>query len=1014
MPFVDERRPVQDLRNIAGADEPMADPSLLETFGAAFRTQNVVGSYLSSRGQPDPYLIEQDFDAIDYVKDDPQFAPYVTEFAGLFNKASAEAKKQQIVKEQQDRRTLDAAGGLGIVAEMSAGIVDIPTLLPFGSAIAGAGRGVVGTGVRVGIGAGLDATVSEAALQATQTTRTGEETALNVGGSVILGGALGALVGRFFTPPEAGALARKIEGQHQAFDEVTQGFASLGRAGSAGAAARDAGPLTLKDEAFIKLLPGINMQDPMIRLQLSELDEAKGTVRGLAETPLEYAENAQGIATEIGGSVETRMKMWNAPLANTLENIDTYYAQYYHGSPEVNAIQRRLSPSLSEFDRYRGKTDKLTYRQFKQEVAKAAFSGEKHQIPQVAAAAAEYRKIDDMMKQRAIEAGLFPEDVAVAGDVSHLFRMYNREKIIAERGEFSRILQDYFTVKRDELARAEKLAAGADASAKRAAEKAEEFSRLTDAEIASIVDETINTILGNGSGRLPYDAIVSGPRGPLKERLLRIESARIQDFMELDIEQILRAQVRTMSADVELARKFGTPDLAEQIRKINDEADAKIKQAQTPKERQRLEKARKAAVRDVEGIRDRLRGQYALPDNPDGLVLRAGRVIRNLNYLRLLGGMTISAIPDLAKPVFTYGLTSTFRDGFLPMVRNFRGFRLAAAEVKAAGTALDMILDSRVMAMADITDDFGRHSKFERGLSTMSTRFGLVSLMAPWNATMKQFTGMITMTSILRAAGNVANGTATADEIRKLAASSIDADMATRIAKQFAEHGDEQGGVLLAKGANWTDSAALEAFRAAVVRDVDRVVVTPGQDKPLWMSTEIGKIIGQFKSFGISSMQKTTLSGIQQRDAATLNGTLLMLALGAVTYKLKMEAAGKETSDDPAVWAVEAFDRSGLAGWLMEVNATAEKVSRGTVGLSAITGKQISRYASRNATASLLGPSLGTVQDILDVTGSAVSGDFQKSDVRKLRQLIPAQNLFYLRDLFNTVEAAASEGLPGK
>lgn len=1016
MPFIEERRPVQDLRNIAGKDEVMADPSLLETFGAAFRTQNVVGSFLTSRGQPNPYEIEQDFDAIDYVKDDPQYAPYVEEFAGIFNRPAAEAKKQQILKEQQGRRTLDAAGGWGVVAELASGIVDAPTLFPIGGAIMGAGRGVGGTAFRVGIGAGLDASVSEAALQGTQATRTGEETALNIGGSIILGGALGALVGRFFSPSEAGALAKKIEGQEAAFDEVTESFASFSRAASAGAAARDSGPLRLKDEGVIKRLPGINIQDPLIRLQLSELDEARGTVRGLAETPLEYAENARGIATEIGGSVETRMKMWNAPLANTLENIDTNYARYYNGSPDVNALQRRLSPSRSEFDRLRGKTDKLTYREFKREVSKAAFSGEKHPIPEVAAAAAEYRKIDDMMKQRAIEAGLFPEDVAVAGDISHLFRMYNREKIIAERGEFSRILQDYFVTKRDELARVENLAKGADATARRAAEKAEEFSRLTDAEISSIVDETINTILGNAGGRIPYDSIVSGPRGPLKERLLRIESARIQDFMELDIEQVLRSQVRTMSADVELSRKFGTPDLAEQIRKVNDEADAKIAKATTPKERQRLEAARKAAIRDVEGIRDRLRGQYRLPDNPDGIVLRAGRVIRNLNYLRLLGGMTISAIPDMAKPVFTYGLTKTFKDGFVPLVTNFRGFRLAADEVKAAGTALDMVLDSRAMALADVTDDFGRHSKFERGLTAMSSRFGMVSAMAPWNAAMKQFSGMITMNNLLRTAQKAANGTATPKELTALAASSIDLDMAKRIARQFADHGEQQGGVLLAKGIDWTDQPALEAFRAAVVRDVDRVIVTPGQDKPLWMSTEVGKLVSQFRSFSVASIQRTMLSGLQQRDAATLNGTLVMLALGALTYKIKSDIAGRETSDKPSVWAVEAFDRSGLAGWLMEANGAAEKITRGRVGLSAITGEQVSRYASRNATASLLGPSVGTVQDVIDVTGAFMSPDeeFQKRDARKLRQLMPFQNLAYMKWLFDEAEEKLIEDLPGK
>lgn len=1012
MPFIDEKRSIQDARNIAGFDETELDPSLVETFGAAFRTQNVVGSFLSSRGQPDPYEIEQDFDAIDYVKDDPRFAPHVEEFAGIFNRKAAEAKKQQIIREQQDRRTLEASGSLGFVAEMAAGVVDLPTLLPIGGAVAAGGRAAMAA--RVGIASGIDAGVSEAALQATQGTRTAEETALNIGGSIILGGALGALAGRYLNPQSQKALSKKIEGQEQAFAQVDNEILSFSKAASAGAAARDAGPLHLKSEAIIAKLPGVNVQDPLIRLQLSELDEARGTVRGLAETPLEYAENAQGIATEIGGSVETRMKLWNAPLANTLQNIDTHYARYFHGVPEVNSVQRRLSPARAEFDRWRGKTDKMTYREFKAEVSKSAFSGEKHPIPEVAAAAAEYRRIDDMMKKAAIDAGLFPEDIAVKGDVSHLFRMYNREKIIAERGEFSRILGDYFRGKRDQLAKIERTANNADAAAKRAAEKADEFSRLSDSEINAIVDETINTIIGNSSGRLPYDDIVSGPRGPLKERLLQIESSKIQDFLELDIENILRAQVRTMSADVEIARKFGSVDMAEQIRKINDEADAKIANVKTQKERKRLEAARVAAIRDVQGIRDRLRGQYKLPENPDGIVLRAGRVVRNLNYLRLLGGMTISAIPDMAKPVFTYGLTKTLRDGFVPLVTNWKGFRLAANELKAAGTALDMVLDSRAMALADITDDFGRHSKFERGLSSMSSRFGLVSVMAPWNAAAKQFTGMITMTNMLTAVQKVAAGTASQKEITSLAASGIDLDMAVRIARQYEKYGTRQSNVLLAKAADWDDALAREAFRTAVVRDVDRVIVSPGQDKPLWMSTELGKTISQFQSFSVASVQRTMLAGLQQRDAATLNGVLVMLALGALTYKVKMDGAGRETSDKPSVWAVEAFDRSGLVGWLMEVNNVAEKVTRGTVGLSAITGEQVSRYASRNVTSSLLGPTVGTVQDILDVTGAAVSGEFQKRDARKLRQLIPAQNLFYLRGLFNQLEEAATENLPGK
>ena len=1374
MPFFEERPTIANLTNIAPPDEPVGyDPTIAEAFDAAFRTQNTIGSFMASRGAPDPYEMEQGFDAIDYVKDDPEFEPHVEEFAGIFNKRAAEAKKEQIRREMQDRRTLDAAGGMGIAAQIAAGVFDLPTLLPVGGGIAAGSRTVSGA-ARVALASGIDAGVSEAALQATQATRTAEETVLNIGGSVLLGGALGALAGRYLAPRDMAGLSLKLERQAKAFEDIDRGFAE---AQSAGAAARDKGPLELKDEKILAKIPLANRQDPMIRLQLSQLDTARQTVRGLAETPLEYKDNAAGIATERGGAVETRIKMWNAPLYRATRAIDTEYARYFHGTPEPSTWQRAMSPALSEWDRIRG-GQKLTYKQFKEEVGRAAYMGGDHAIPEVRAAAAHYRELDDALKQAAIDARLFPEDVDVAGDISHRFRMYNKERIIADRGEFHAILADYFrsaqqgaATRADEIRLGHKIAEadkvrdqyeqafrrleglekrmeareavrrgkirtnddlrqsrfdvmkerapetlvkmlrGADENASaieavrqsrqvaRAANKkkpaserqpvlsiirarggvrvgskldgelrasgvtprthpglfkkdggrgdidnivaseyeiledfptdrngyadpdtlfeairselsgvpvrtyaqiaadeaaeniervaeewlesiglpsdatvgdvrrfiarvlgaeknldnidarisrfegeiedfdlatdalrnerdisasearviadqleeleaeidavadlanssprvgiivdyartkrelfrsklkesnlskrieairrlekdgkandemlaelaaktvdlkrvqddiakagakanrlqemapkrgeldsAEEFAELSAGEIDSLVDEVIDTILGNAEGRIPYD-IVAGPRGALKERVLKIETAKIHDFVENDIEAVMRAQMRTMAPDIELTKKFGDLDLKEEIRKVNDEANARIAKAKTQKQRQALEKARKAAVRDVEGIRDRLRGTYRLPNDPSSLVLRGARVARNLNYLRLLGGMTISAIPDMAKIVFVHGLTSTFRDGFLPMIRNFRAYRLASEEVKMAGTALDMVLDSRTMALADITDDFGRHSKFERGLSALSSKYGMVSLMAPWNAAMKQFSGLVTMTNVLAAAERVAGGKGTAKDIRKLAASGIDPDMASRIAKQFSGHGDRADGVWLANGAAWTDRQALEAFRAAIVRDVDRIIVTPGQDKPLWMSTELGKMVGQFKSFTVSSMQKTMMAGLQQRDAATLNGTLMMLALGGGVYALKEKNAGREVSDDPKVWAVEAFDRSGLTGWAMEANNIVEKATRGRVGLSALTGEQVSRYASRNVYGAFLGPSADAVADIFQVSGSIFAGDTSKSDLRRARQMVPMQNLFYIRSLLNHVEEATGDAL---
>lgn len=1001
MPFYEARPEPQQLNNL-DLKPIQDDPTLLETFGAAFRTENMVGSYLSAKGVANPAEEEEGFNPIDYVKDDSRFAPYADQFAGISNRRAADALKMQITREEGDRRTLDAAGIMGTIASISAGVFDVPTLLPLGGIAAG-GAGATQLAGRLAIASGIDAAVSETGLQATQATRTAQETVLNIGGSVVLGGALGGLIGRYLTPSESMSISRKIEGQEQEFDQFER---SVFGPNSAGAAARDRGPLVLKDEAIISKLPVISRQDPLIRLQLSELNSGRETVRGLAETPLEYAENAAGVATERGGAVETRIKMWNAPLAEGLQQMDTLFARYYQGAPEPTAWQRRLSPTISEFDRLRGKTGKLTYKEFKEEIGRAAYSGDTHQIPEVAQAAKVYREMDEAMKKAAIEAGLFPEDIKVAGDVSHRFRMYNRQAIIARRDEFTRVLNDYFVTKRDQAATIKAVEGKID----KAAKDAEEFARLSDAEVRSLVDDTINTILGHSEGRMPYD-IAAGPRGALKDRVLKIETAKIHDFVQNDIEEVMRAQFRTMSADVELQKKFGSVDLKDQIAKINDEADARIGNAKDAAERKRLEAQRVADVRDVEAIRDRLRGTYALLSNPDGLVLRAGRVARNINYLRLLGGMTISAVPDMAKVVFTHGLTSTFRDGFLPMVKNFQAVKLAGREVKMAGTALDMVLDSRVMALGDITDDFGRHSKFERGLQSLSTRFGVVSLMAPWNASLKQFAGLVTMTNMLRSSQRVALGKGSASDIRKLAAAGIDEDLAGRIARQFSEHGDEQDGVFLAKAADWSDIGAQEAFRSAVVRDVDRIIVTPGQDKPLWMSTELGKTVGQFKSFGTASIQKTLLAGMQQRDAATLNGTMLMLGLGAFTYAMKQMNAEQPLSDNPAVWAVEALDRSGITGWLMDGNNIAEKFTRGRVGFSALTGEQVSRYGSRNVIGSFLGPTPEAIADIFQISGSVFAGDTARADLRRARQLIPGQNLFYLRQLFNQAEQSTGDAL---
>ncbi|WP_341914537.1 hypothetical protein [Ferrovibrio terrae] len=537
-------------------------------------------------------------------------------------------------------------------------------------------------------------------------------------------------------------------------------------------------------------------------------------------------------------------------------------------------------------------------------------------------------------------------------------------------------------------------------------------------ELDDVAAQIYDHILRTPGGRAPYEAApinrrLGDPaaRGPMKARAFNIPDAMIEDFLINDVGVIARNYSRTMSPDIELKRALGSIDGADWMGSIRDDYNQLIGAAKSEKERRALERQSANTVRDAEAIIQRLRGTYAAPADPDHWAVRTSRLVRDWNYLRMLGMMTTSAIPDMGRPVMVYGIGRVLGSGLAPLMRDPAAFKLLGREVQHAAAALDMVLDSRALNLADIGDDYGRLSKFERGVQAMADNFGVVTLMAPWNATMKQFAGAVASQAFIDDIRAVVRGGAAAKVTERLAAAGIDRGRAGMIAKQLAEHGENRSGLVLPNTERWTDAAAVESFRAAILRDVDRVIITPGiGDRPLWMSSELGKLIGQFKSFAFASAQRVAIAGLQQRDAAALNGLLLMTGLGMLTYGVQGTLAGRTLSDDPAIWLSEGIDKAGYTGWLYDVNNIVEKASRGRLGIHAMTGgPPISRYASRNVIGALLGPSAGTVADMTQVMGGAASGEWTETESRAVRRLLPYQNLFYLRRMLDQAEASIND-----
>lgn len=528
-------------------------------------------------------------------------------------------------------------------------------------------------------------------------------------------------------------------------------------------------------------------------------------------------------------------------------------------------------------------------------------------------------------------------------------------------------------------------------------------------ELEAAADDIINKIIGAPAGIVPGELIPDGltkHAGFTKARTLNIPDERIKDFLESDVNYVMENYIRQVAPEIELTKRFGRVDMDGQIKAITEDYNRLISEAATPKERAKLEKRRDADLRDIRAMRDRLLGTYGAPKDPASFFVRAGRVARHVNFLRLLGGMTISSLPDMARPIMQHGLRSALKP-LGKMMTDISKMRIAKADLREMGIGLEYALSSRSKVIADLNDPYSRRSFLERGLEWSSQKFGNFTLMNQYTDTMKMWSGLITQSKVLNAANAVAGGKKLSKkEITKLAHIGIDESMLHRIADQYSRHGEDLDGLLTGHSHMWDDRVVREAFQNAVLKDVRTTVITPGiGDTPLMMSSELGKIVMQFKTFFFATHNRALVSGIQSGDASFYYGALLQVGLGSLVYVLKSMMAGREINTDPANLVKEGLDWSGMMGWLGEPNNVLENLSGGTYGMSAMFGgPPASRYQSRNGIGALLGPTFDLGGDIKNITAGVLNGEFDDREVRSVRKLLPFQNLFYLAPLLNQVE----------
>lgn len=540
--------------------------------------------------------------------------------------------------------------------------------------------------------------------------------------------------------------------------------------------------------------------------------------------------------------------------------------------------------------------------------------------------------------------------------------------------------------------------------AQKAKDAEEFFAAADDAEIDQAVNDTVRSLLGLKPGQHSYEAALSSPT---RARVLDVDDLKLEPWLESNAEAIMSQYFRQMVPDLELIRQFGDVDMTTARTRITEEIAKQMRSAKSAKQRVRIEEEGKARLNDMDGMRDRLRNRYGVPDNPRNGWIQGGRVARTLSYTGFLGGMMLSAIPDIAGIIGRSGIEGAFGTTVTALTSPKR-LALASRDMAEIGAASEWWLNSRAMSLFEMFDPYGNGTKLERLMGQGARNFSIATGMIPWNVGWKSVGGAAIGSKMSKTADAVRAGKATTKQLRTLSENGIEPHMAERIAIQLDQHGDKDGLMWLPRGQQWTDAEAFQAFEHAMNREFDLMVITPGQDKPLSFSSEMGKFFFQFKSFAVSAHHRILLSGIQRADADVLAQVTTALLLGGLTSNIKAQLGGYEQKEGVALWE-DAVDRSGLAGWLMEPYG----FLGAQFGISA-SGEPTSRFQSRSYGQGLMGPSVDMGLGVMEGVSAFSTGKANYRDARKLMRPVPGNNLWYLLPLFQKVEDGIVEATGAK
>ena len=475
----------------------------------------------------------------------------------------------------------------------------------------------------------------------------------------------------------------------------------------------------------------------------------------------------------------------------------------------------------------------------------------------------------------------------------------------------------------------------------------------------------------------------------LMQKKLHLNEKFMPNILKNNLDELTGAYHYKMSGRQATQYAFGT-DKLDEIGKIIEEEQIKAEVKATPEEIQAFDRT----VKDLIG---ELR-MNQLADTPSWTFTRN---LTSFNSARLGGGFGGNQFIELGSAVAMNGIKALMTGRIFKSLKNSSDLLYRqngkhddfAQYLIGSGYMEDTLHTSRINRYADTEQGFNS-GVLENKLNWMNDKLMKYNGMRYFMGVMEDYTGSTIITQLK--AGGV--------EAKRLARWGLSADDAANLSKQLKEATKDDGWDL-----GSLTPVERDQLQLAISRGIDEIVVQgDSMHLPAWMKApgQFTKVLTQFMRFPLIAQEVLTRKGMQEEQAQMAAGILASISTYMGLKYLREQASiatgsihlidakynYEDYSDEDYMRVIgEALNYTAPLGFMTSVY---------NYGAVATGNNELGReWQSKEGMSSLLGPSGGLGEDIIQIMRAGVEGNLtDERTLNRFKSMTPFMNLPILNE----------------